>query len=148
VQERRGFSPWPIVGVLSVLIPALIFAFLGYRAETQRQTAAGRQLEWGSPEEVATAFLGALSDGRSDLAGKAVAEGAKVDVGDPGYRGLREVRVTTDDPAGDADNSTAVLVEFVTVRPWASGEPPGPQKMRLVLARQDERWMVVRIAPD
>ena len=144
---RERFNPWPIIGVLSVLVPALIFAYFGYRGESQRQDLAGQRLDRGTPEEVTSAFLGALADGRTDLARRALADGAKVNTDDPGYRGLRNVRVSGEGGDGEATDGAMVLAEFVTVRPWASGEAPGPQKRRVVLRRQDERWLVVRITP-
>lgn len=143
--QKKPFSPWPIIGVLSVLIPALVLAVVGYRAESRRQESVAQRLESGTPDVVVGAFLSALSDGRTDVARTAVAESADLDVDDPGYRGLREARVSGADEATDAARAT-VLARFVTVRPWASGEAPGPQERRVTLERRGGRWLIVRIA--
>ncbi|HSK48600.1 MAG TPA: hypothetical protein VLA05_11465 [Coriobacteriia bacterium] len=149
-QIHKPFSPWPMIGVISVLLPVLIFAYLGWRAENLEQSSAQRGLAEADAQEVAVIFYEGLADGRHDVAAAALARGAKgVDLAEPGFEGLTDVRVMRSEGSApgvtSGEATTSVLVEYTTTRPWHDGRVPGTYRQRVDIEQRNGEWRITRL---
>lgn len=144
-RPRRRGTPAAVIGILSVLIPAAIFAYVGWRSEVSQRDTGFQQLNGASPKQVVLVYFQAAGNAEDDLVKATLSPrmASRFNV-DPGLRGVEDVRITS---FTSAENSATAVVRFVTVRPLFDGQPPGPLRQKFGLARSDERWRITSISP-
>lgn len=142
-RKRREWR-WPLLGVVSVLLPALIFAALAYKAEQSRRDEALRAVRTAEPAEVARIYLEAQSDDWDDVV--SAASGGEREAQE-GLRGLKildigEAYSTPDVPLGQDATSATVVARIETARVQANGDAPGQETVFISLVRKGDRWYV------
>lgn len=140
---------WPLLGVLTVVIPALIVGAIAWRNSVAASDAAAARASSANPGELSLIYLGAASDDDKRLLAETLDPGLdKGSTGyaaltDPGLRGSNGQSVTDE----RVDGSKAVVrVRLSTTRPLADGTPPGPLRGTVGLVNESGRWYVTSLA--
>lgn len=142
-RKRREWR-WPLLGVVSVLLPALVFAALAYRAEQSRHDDALGAVRTAEAAEVSRIYLEAQSDDWDDVV-SAASTGERE--AQEGLRGLKILEIgeaySTPGASLDADASSATVVARIeTARVQANGDAPGQETIFISLVRKGGRWYV------